>query len=73
MEKKIKKIKRNEDLSCEFFTKLEHEMATDTEPCEKKFARISNAYLEDPDGINDLFISLCGWSFETLVEMTLKK
>ena len=57
----------NEEFFERFFETLLNEINSDDEPYHKKARHLFIAALksEDPD---DFFISLCGWSLETLVE-----
>ena len=53
--------------------KFYEECATDTEPVD--FKRIATQYEENESQrelIDDIFISICGWSFETLIFKTLE-
>jgi hypothetical protein len=71
MEEKIKKIMGDEDLMCDFLVTLSEQMASDEEPAYKKFKKLYASYVENPKLVNDVLMTLCGWTMESLVEMTL--
>tara|TARA_R100000988_G_C4007428_1_gene173862 strand:- start:7819 stop:7998 length:180 start_codon:yes stop_codon:yes gene_type:complete len=51
--------------------KLEHEMLTDDERMDKKSARLKRTYETASDKekklIDDIFITICGYSLQTLI------
>lgn len=51
------------DLWCVF----EEELMSDTECPDKKMRRILSAWKENKDLVDDLMITLCGWSVESLL------
>lgn len=47
---------------------INKEMADDDEPFEKKGRHLLMAYMDSPKIVDDVLISLCGWSMETLLK-----
>lgn len=68
----LKRIAQDEDLQEDFFITFSDEFATDDEPARKKFARLYQAYRDEPKIVNDIMIALCGWSMSSLAEKTVK-
>lgn len=68
----LAKIAADEDLQEDFFITLADEMAGDDEPARKKFSRLCALYQDAPDFVNDILMTLCGWTMETLAEKTLE-
>lgn len=66
------KISADEDLMDDFFITLSDEMASDDEPSRKKFRRLMDAYEEHPDIVDDIMMTLCGWTIETLASKTFE-
>lgn len=66
------KIANDEDLMDDFFITLGDEMASDEEPSRKKFRRLMDAYEKDPALVNDVMMTLCGWTIESLAEKTFE-
>ena len=60
------KIANDEDLMEDFFITLGDEMASDDEPSRKKFRRLMDAYEKDPQFVDDIMMTLCGWTIESL-------
>lgn len=62
----------SEDFLERFYEILLNEINSDDEPYHKKAYHLLVASLksEDPD---DFFISLCGWSLETIIEKTQRR
>jgi hypothetical protein len=60
-----------------FYETFERELNSDDERWSRKGKRILEYYnrctQQEQAIINDLFIELCGWSLETLVEMSTEK
>lgn len=71
--KNLEKIAKDEDLMEDFLVKLDEEMANDDEPARKKFGRLYALYQDAPDFVNDIMMTLCGWTMGTLAEKTLNK
>lgn len=67
----MKRIDGDEELQEDFFITLGDEMASDDEPAYKKWRRLKAAYEKDPSTVNDLLMTLCGWTMGTLMEKTL--
>ena len=66
------KIANDEDLMDDFFITLSEEMASDDEPSRKKFRRLMDAYEEYPEIVDDIMMTLCGWTVGTLASKTFK-
>ena len=67
----VKRIYDDEDFRDEIQIRFMDAVATDSETM--NFRRIATQYLDNENRrelIDDIFISLCGWSFKTLVERT---
>lgn len=47
---------------------INKEMADDDEPFEKKGRHLLVTYLDSPEIVDDVLITLCGWSMETLLK-----
>lgn len=62
----------SEDFLERFYETLLYEINSDDEPYHKKAYHLLVASLnsEDPD---DFFISLCGWTLETIIEKTQRR
>ena len=71
-EEKINKILEDEDLQLEFISCLVNETNSDDEPFDRKFRQITGMYYTDPNLVNDLLIALCGWSMDSLCDITLR-
>lgn len=69
----LSKIAEDEELMGELFITLSDEIASDDEPARKKFARLYALYQDAPDLVNDIMMTLCGWTMETLCKKTLKQ
>lgn len=66
------KIANDEDLMDDFFITLGDEMASDDEPSRKKFRRLMDAYEKDPQFVDDIMMTLCGWTIESLASKTFE-
>ena len=66
------KIANDEDLMDDFFITLGDEMANDDEPSRKKFRRLMDAYEKDPQFVDDIMMTLCGWTIESLAKRTIE-
>lgn len=71
MNENIKRIANNEDLQEDFFITLAEEMASDEEPAHKKWRTLQAAYEKSPEMVNDILMTLCGWTMESLAEKAL--
>lgn len=67
----LKKIAESEDLMDEFFIKFEEEVASDDEPSDKKFRRLYEAWRDDPKTVDDIMMTLCGWTMESIATKAL--
>lgn len=68
----IEELMENEEFAETFAEVLIDEIMSDDEPYDKKGRQILRWCIEN-DGANDLLMSLCGWSLETLVEKTQER
>lgn len=66
------KISADEDLMDDFFITLSDEMASDDEPSRKKFRRLMDAYEQNPEIVDDIMMTLCGWTIESLASKTFE-
>ena len=66
------KISGDEDLMDDFFITLGDEMASDDEPSRKKFRRLMDDYEQNPTLVDDIMMTLCGWTIETLASKTFE-
>lgn len=67
----MKRIDGDEELQEEFFITLGDEMASDDEFAYKKWRRLKTVYEKDPSVVNELLMTLCGWTMGSLMEKTL--
>ena len=72
MAKEIDMIAKDEDLMVDFFITFSDEFASDDEPARKKFSRLYAAYEKQPGLVDDILMTLCGWTMETLAKKTLE-
>lgn len=68
---KLERIAQDEELQEDFFITFSDEFAEDDEPARKKFTRLYEAYEKDPIAVNEILITLCGWTMEGLAERTI--
>lgn len=73
MKKVLDTISGNEELMEEFFITLFDEIASDDEPARKQWSRLREAYEKDPDMVDDLLVTLCGWNMKSIIEKAMKK
>lgn len=71
-EEKLLEIYENEGLTEEFFTHFSDEMNSDYEPLSAKMNHLASVYYNNKELIDDIFITLCGWSIDSLCNMTLE-
>ena len=67
----LEKIANDEDLANEFFVKYYEEIMSDDEPCYKKFRRLYQTYKEHQQVVDDILMTLCGWTMESLARKAL--
>ena len=69
LEEKVGQIieENNEDKLSNLWCVFEAELILDTESPDKKMRRILSAWKENKDLVDDLMITLCGWSVESLL------
>ena len=67
-DKNIKKIANSEDLQENFFITLDEEMASYEEPARKKWRELQAEYEKNPETVNNILMTLCGWTMESLAE-----
>ena len=66
MDKNLERIAQDEDLQEDFFITFSDEFAEDDEPARKKFARLYKAWRDCPEIVDDVLMTLCGWTMESL-------
>ena len=71
MNENLKRIANSEDLQEDFFITLAGEMASDEEPARKKWRGLQAAYEKNPEMVNDILMTLCGWTMESLAGKAL--
>lgn len=71
MNENLKRIANSEDLQEDFFITLAGEMASDEEPARKKWRHLQAAYEKNPEMVNDILMTLCGWTMESLAGKAL--
>lgn len=69
---KLERIAQDEDLQEDFFITFSDEFASDDEPARKKYKRLYEAYKKDPVFVDDILMTLCGWTMESLAERTIE-
>lgn len=69
----LKRIAQDEDLMDEFFIKFADEVASDDEPSDKKFRRLYQAWRDCPEIVDDVLMTLCGWTMESLAAKAMGK
>ena len=67
----LARIANDEDLMDEFFIKFGEEVASDEEPSDKKYRRLYQAWRDDPKTVDDIMMTLCGWTMESLAANAL--
>ena len=67
----LKKIAGSEDLMDEFFIKFSEEVASDDEPSDRKYRLLYQAWRDDPKTVDDIMMTLCGWTMESLAAKAL--
>jgi len=67
--KKVEQLlqKDDEDRLSDIWLRLMEEMESDEECPDRKMKRILLAWQENPELVDDLLITLCGWSLESLL------
>lgn len=68
----LERIAQDEDLQEDFLITFSDEFASDDEPARKKFRWLYEAYKKDPETVNDILMTLCGWTMESLAEKTFE-
>lgn len=66
-------IAKDEDLMDEFFIRFSEEVLSDDEPSDKKFRRLYEAWRDDPKAVDDILMTLCGWTMDSLAAKALGK
>lgn len=69
----LKRIAQDENLMDEFFVVFSDEVSSDDEPSYKKFRRLYEAWRDDPKAVDDIMMTLCGWTMESLAEKAISK
>lgn len=65
---KLNKITSDEAMVENFVINLVNQIYSDEEKPERKFAQLKAAYEKNPELVNDLMLTLCGWSMDTLCD-----
>jgi len=65
---KLERIASNEAMAESFVINLVNQIYSDEEKPERKFAQLKTAYEKNPELVNDLMLTLCGWSMDTLCD-----
>jgi hypothetical protein len=68
----LQRISGDESLQEDFFITFGDAFAEDDEPARKKFSRLYEAYRKNPSFVDDILMTLCGWTMATLAENTVK-
>ena len=66
--KKLERIASDEAMSENFVINLVNQIYSDEEKPERKFAQLKTAYEKNPELVNDVMLTLCGWSMDTLCD-----
>ena len=67
----LAKIAESEDLTDEFFIRFSEEVASDDEPSDRKYRRLYQAWRDDPKTVDDIMMTLCGWTMESIAAKAL--
>lgn len=65
---KLEKIASDEAMMENFVINLVNQIYSDEEKPERKFAQLKDSYEKNPELVNDLMLTLCGWSMDTLCD-----
>ena len=65
---KLERIASNEAMAESFVINLVNQIYSDEEKPERKFAQLKTAYEKNPELVNDVMLTLCGWSMDTLCD-----
>jgi hypothetical protein len=65
---KLERIASDEAMVENFVINLVNQIYSDEEKPERKFAQLKAAYEKNPELVNDLMLTLCGWSMDTLCD-----
>lgn len=68
----LKRIAQDEDLQEDFFITFSDEFAEDDEPSDKKFRRLYQAWRDCPEIVDNVLMTLCGWTMESLAAKTIE-
>lgn len=71
--KKLERIASDEAMSENFVTNLVDQIYSDEEKPERKFAQLKAAYEKNQELVNDLMLTLCGWSMDTLCDQAIEE
>ena len=69
---KLERIASNEAMAESFVINLVDQIYSDEEKPERKFAQLKTAYEKNPELVNDVMLTLCGWSMDTLCDQATK-
>lgn len=70
---KLERIASDEAMSENFVTNLVSQIYSDEEKPERKFLQLKGAYEKNPELVNDLMLTLCGWSMDTLCDQAIEE
>jgi hypothetical protein len=65
---KLERIASDEAMSENFVINLVNQIYSDEEKPERKFAQLKDMYEKNPELVNDIMLTLCGWSMDTLCD-----
>jgi hypothetical protein len=65
---KLERIASDEAMSENFVINLVNQIYSDEEKPERKFAQLKDMYEKNPELVNSLMLTLCGWSMDTLCD-----
>lgn len=64
----VEKFSKNVDLQIMLIDAIYSEMNSDEEAFEKKAVHLLRAYAENPEIVDNILMSLCGWTMEGLMK-----
>ena len=68
---RLETISNNETLQEDFIINLNDQIASDEEVARRKVAQLKEAYEQDPELTDNILMTLCGYTMETLVNQAL--
>lgn len=64
----INEILQSEGLLYQLTETINEEIQNDDEPLDKKARNLLIAYIEHPEAVDEVMMSLCGWTMESLLK-----